>query len=84
MNEHYRPFTAHEKKIWKIRHEPRGFEYKLIPLWQLEGRRQPTQETQEETEAPFWLQLLCGLLSWLDAFDIDGEEKIETPQSKIG
>ena len=50
MNENYRPIFPSEKKIWKLRHEPRGYEYKLIPLWQLEGRPEPGQQPEPEEE----------------------------------
>jgi hypothetical protein len=31
MNERYRPVLNHEKRLWKIKHEPRMYEYKLFP-----------------------------------------------------
>ena len=29
--ESYRPITQHEKRMWKIRHEPRKYEYLPLP-----------------------------------------------------
>jgi hypothetical protein len=78
MNENYRPLFPSEKKIWKIKNEPRIIEYNALTEWRELHQRSAERQTQE---APFWYLLLCGLLSWLDAFDIDSGEKRETPQS---
>jgi hypothetical protein len=29
MNEAYRPIFAHDKRLWKLRHEPRMYEYRV-------------------------------------------------------
>jgi hypothetical protein len=90
MNEMYmyRPITAHEKKMRKIMTEPRGYEYELIPLWQLEGRLQPDGKPEPKASkmAGIGLFLLAFLFSILDLPElpesgIEGKEEIETPQS---
>ena len=88
MNEQYRPFTAHEKKMHRIMTEPRGYEYETIPLWQLEGRLQPDgkPETIASKMSEVGLFLLAFLFAILDLPElpesgIEGKEKIETPQS---
>ena len=72
--------------MWKLRHEPRSYEYKLIPLWQLEGRQQP--EPEEEKMSVLGFLALVFLSAILDLPEpegsaIDGEGKIETPQSTM-
>jgi len=85
MNENYRPIFPSEKKLWKLRHESRGYEYKLIPLEQLEARPQPQVEARS-LGALLLLGFLNLILSLSDPedFGIEGGGKIETPQSTIG
>jgi hypothetical protein len=92
LDENRRPFTKHEKKMWKIRHEPRGFEYQLIPLWQLEGRPEPGQQPEPEQKMSLLGFLGFLFLTFLDAIidlpeykelGIDGEGKRETPQDTL-
>jgi hypothetical protein len=82
LDENRRPFFPSEKKIWKRKNEPRLIGYHMS-AWKEMHQREAERYAQAH-DAPFWYLLLCGLLSWLDGFGIDGEGKIETPQSKIG
>jgi hypothetical protein len=77
-----RPLFPSEKKIWKIKHEPRIIESNPMAEWE-EMRRRSAERYAQAHDAPFWYLLLCGLLSWLDGFGIDGEGKIETPQDTL-
>jgi hypothetical protein len=80
LDENRRPFFPSEKKRWEIKNEPRIIEYNALAEWKEMQRRSGERHAQE---APFWYLLLCGLLSWLNGFDIDGEGKMETPQSTM-
>ena len=70
--------------MWRLRHEPRGYEYELIPLEQLEPRQQPQVEARS-LGALLLLGFLNLILSLSDSedFGIEGGEKIETPQSRL-
>jgi hypothetical protein len=65
MNEKYRPVLPHEKRMWKIRHEPKMYEYGGQPdiqailtlalmqlLIHLREDRESTIEWRENTNAP--------------------------------
>ena len=67
LDENRRPFTAAEKRRWKIRHEPRMYDYELIPLWQLEGRPEPGQQPQPEQKMSVLGFLGFLFLTFLDA-----------------
>jgi hypothetical protein len=81
----YRPLTPHQKKMHKIRHEPRKYEY--LPLPQAMQEQQARDLREGEPEG-FGL-LLLGLLNALsslpenDVSGIDGGQEWQTPQSSL-
>ena len=84
MSEQYRPFTAHEKRMWKLRYEPRMYDYELIPLERLAGKPEP--EEQKMSVLGFLALVFLSAILDLPAPEgsaIDEEGKIETPQSTL-
>jgi hypothetical protein len=86
MNEAYRPVLPHEKRLWKIRHEPRMYEHRKIPML---TPAVVTQERPVEVSVSAGGIVSLALLELLNCLSnpegsgIEGLE-IETPQSEIG
>ena len=91
MNPEYRPFTSHEKRLWKMKHEPHIISYTLdlpVPL----GIHERPVEIRYVREVPevsvsslLWLAFLelLNCLSNPEGSGIEGGGKIETPQSTL-
>ena len=84
LDEKRQPFTKREKRQWKLRYEPRMYDYELIPLEKLAGQPEP----EEEKMSVLGFLALVFLSAILDVpapegSDIDEEGKIETPQSTM-
>ena len=43
MNEAYRPVLPHEKRLWKIKHEPRMYEYRVPMPGPLVAQEKPVE-----------------------------------------
>jgi hypothetical protein len=43
MNEAYRPVLPHEKRLWKIKHEPRMYEYRVPMPAQIAVQEKPVE-----------------------------------------
>jgi len=57
MNEKYRPFTRHEKRMHQLRYEPRIYEHWRIPELKQEAKG------AEEAQGSVWGLLALALLS---------------------
>jgi len=84
MNEAYRPVLPHEKRLWKIKHEPRMYEYRVPMPGPLVAQEKPVEVniTAGGLLMLAFLELL-NCLSNSEGSGIEGLE-IETPQSEIG
>jgi hypothetical protein len=84
MNEAYRPVLPHEKRMWKIKHEPRLLEYRVPLPAQVEAAQRPV-EINISAGGLLMLAVLELLknLSNPEGSGIEGQE-LETPQSEIG
>ncbi len=61
MNEKYRPFTKHEKRMYQLRYEPRGYQYFDLPV--LGQERQTEAKGAQEAQGSVWGLLALALLS---------------------
>jgi hypothetical protein len=82
MNEKYRPFTKHEKRMHQLRYEPRMYEHRRIP--ELKQEAKGAQEARGSSWAILLLMLL-NMIIGLPDFEESGIEggKIVTPQSTL-
>jgi hypothetical protein len=72
----YRPLTPHQKKMHKLRYEPRMYEYKM-PL-PAEMPEMTIWEAPAEKEMPSLGVLAVALLKWLNCLPEGDESSIET------
>jgi hypothetical protein len=79
MNEKYRPLKEYEKRMHRLRTEPRGYEHIRIPIFEQQA------PPQEEKQGSVWALLLLGLLTLMfgEESGIEGGGKTETPQSTM-
>jgi hypothetical protein len=77
MKEGYRPIFRHEKELWKIRNEPRMYEYSIFP----QPTPMATQERPVEVNITAGGILMLALLDLLNCLSnsegsgIEGQEK---------
>jgi hypothetical protein len=83
--ESYRPISQHEKRMWKIRHEPRKYEYLPLPQAMQEQQARDVREAEPEGLGSFWIGLLNALTNLPEGDDsgIDGGQEWQTPQSTL-